>query len=149
MSSRLYKTLRVKLHLVYSLSSVLAIYEDTGYFAVWTNYNSMKSGLILEAILEEFDRLKKEIVTEEELSHAKIRYKRDLLHNFETNFSFAGFLGISELLTGEIETFEDILSKIGLVKDKDLFDLANKYFLDEDLLTVLLGKDKLSEDTKK
>lgn len=140
LSSRLYKKMKVDLHLVYSISSVLAIYEDTGYFAVWTNFNYEKSGSILNTLFKEFDSLKKEKISREELDRAKVRYKRDLLINYDTDYSLADFLGTSLLLTGKIKTFDDIIREINSVGVNQLFDLANTYFREENRFILSLGK---------
>jgi predicted Zn-dependent peptidase len=139
-SSRLYKKLRCELHLVYSISSVLAIYEDTGYFAVWTNFNHAKKRLILAAILEEFDLLKKEKICDEELNCAKLRYKRDLLNNYDTDYSFADFLGTSLLFTGKIKELDDVLLEIDSVSSNQIYELAECYFREENLFAVSIGK---------
>ncbi len=143
-TSRLYRRLRCDLHLVYSLTSVLSIYEETGYFAVWANYNDEKSSVIFRTILKEFDLLKRDKIPEKELDLAKIRYRRDLLINFETDYSLAGFLGIEELLTEKIKTFADIITGINSIDSDDLFCLCNKYFMDNNRFTVSIGK-KLSK----
>jgi len=140
MSSRLYRKLRIDSRLVYSLSSVLAIYEDAGYFAVWANFNHEKKELILNTLLKEFDSLKKEKICEEELNRAKIRYKIDFLANYDTDHYFADFLGTSLMLTDRIKELEDILLEINSVGYNEVYELANNYFHNDNLFTVSIGK---------
>ncbi len=139
-SSRLYQKLRHDLHLVYSISSVLAIYEDTGYFSVWTNFNHSKKESVLNAITEEFASLKKIKIQAIELETAKIRYKRDLLLNCETDSSLSDFLGTSLMLTGKIKSFEDIIVEINSVSIDQVYELANSYFCEANRFVVSIGK---------
>ena len=141
--SRLYKRLRNDLHLVYSIASVVAIYEDTGYFAIWSNFNNEKYELIIEKISREFDRVKNERISDETLIQAKIRYRRDFLINFETDYSLAGFLGTSELLSGTIETIDDIFDDIESINNDALLNLSNKYFTNSHRFVVTIGRDPI------
>jgi predicted Zn-dependent peptidase len=140
-SSRLYKQLRICMNSVYSISSTLAIYEDTGYFAVWTNFNHTKKNLIINALVDEFNSLRKKKIDAEELKHAKVRYKRDIMINHDNDNKFADFMGTSLLLTGKIKEFEDIIFEIDSVTSNQLYELANNYFFEENRFLVSIGRD--------
>ena len=139
-SSRLYKQVRVNLNSVYSISSTLALYEDTGYFAVWSNFYHAKKSIILNAIVDEFDSLKKKKIAEAELNHAKVRYKRDLMINHDNDNAFVDFLGTSLLLTGKIKKWEDIIREIDSVTAEQLYELSNAYFCEENYFLVSIGR---------
>jgi predicted Zn-dependent peptidase len=140
LSSRLYQRLKVSSHLVYSLSSVLSVYEDTGYFAIWTIFSDSKAKTILEVISDEMQRLLHEKIPGQELDNAKIRYKRDFLMTFDSDLSAAGYLASTELLTGNIETVNHTIECINDINRQRLIKLAQHYFQDKNRCMVLIGK---------
>jgi len=140
LSSRLYRLLKVNLHLVYSVSSTLAIYEDTGYFAVWTTFNNRKTDTIIHSINGEITRLKQTGINPDELDRAKIRYKRDLLANYESTHALAGFIGTSLILTRKFRSLHQVIMDIDDVDRDDLYAIAVNYFSEENRYTVSIGK---------
>jgi predicted Zn-dependent peptidase len=139
-SARLYQRLREKEHLVYSINTVTAHYEDAGCFAVHTACDPMKAGQIHEAVLDEWDRLGRHAVSEEELDAAKGNYAGTLARRFETNLALAGIVGV-ECLLHRLETLEEAVARINAVRQDDVLRVARKYLDPERCVVVSAGRE--------
>jgi predicted Zn-dependent peptidase len=138
-SARLYQRLREDLRLVYSVRTVTAHYEDAGTFAVQTACDPQKAVQVQQAVLEEWQVLRQQGVTEEELSAAKSNYAGTQARRFETNRALAGIFGVEALLH-RIEPFEEALSRINAVRRDDVVRVAEKYLDQGRVVRVSLGR---------
>jgi predicted Zn-dependent peptidase len=139
-SARLYQRLREEARLVYTVTTVAAHYEDTGYLAVHTACDPEKAAEVQEAILGEWDRLRRQGVSDDELSAAKSNYAGTLARRFETNLAVAGIFGIEGLLH-QVETFEDAVARINQVRNDDVVRVAQKYLDVERYVAVSVGRE--------
>lgn len=137
-SCRLYQRLREKDSLVYNISSVRAIYEDVGYFAIYAMTPPSKLNAVRRAILEEIQRLREEPVTKEELAEAKQSYEGALAVNSESNLWVAGIYGVEELFH-HIEPLTTSLQRIKAVTQGDIQRVAKTYFDPERYVSVVVG----------
>jgi zinc protease len=153
-SSRLYQKLKEDKKLVRTIDS-WSITPSYGYgmfeFNCSLDYENVK--LTAESIREELDKLKKELVSNEELERAKNQKISDNAFEKETAESLAGMLA-SSLTDLEDPYFSDTYTQnIQKVTAEDIKAVANKYFFDDNMTTVVLkplGKeDKKSPITDK
>lgn len=105
--SRLYRELRDRRGLVYTIHAVRAEHEDAGHFAVYTATDPGHVQDVLDAILGEIRRLQVEPVSEAELRATQTNYEGSLALSFETNLRLAGIVGVETLLTGQFEPFAE------------------------------------------
>jgi len=138
-SARLYQRLREETRLVYSVNTVAAHYEDAGYFAVHTACDPQHVAQVQRAILEEWDKLRRHGVSEDELSAAKSNYAGTLARRFETNRALAGIFGVEGLLH-RVETFEEAVGRINAVRRDDVLRVAQKYLNTECYVRVSVGR---------
>jgi predicted Zn-dependent peptidase len=139
-SARLYQRLREQAGLVYSVHTVTANYEDAGYFAVQTSCSPEKADLVREAILAEWQALRREGVSEEELAAAKSNYAGTLARRFETNLALAGIFGVEGLLH-HVETLVEAIARIDAVQRDDVVRVARHYLDPEHYTTVSMGRE--------
>jgi len=134
-SSRLIQRLRVNEKQVYSIYSVAAMYEDTGCIAINTACAPGGVSKVEAMILEEWERLRTEPVSDMELEAAKSFYEGTLIRECETNLYVAGITGIEALLH-EIEPVSESIENIKKVTKWDIMEAANRY-LDTDRYTLV------------
>ncbi|MBM4466210.1 MAG: insulinase family protein [Chloroflexi bacterium] len=138
-SARLYQRLREETQLVYSVNTVTAHYEDAGYFAVYTSCDPQNVAQVEGAILEEWAKLRRQGVSDDELSAAKSNYAGTLARRFETNLALASIFGVEALLH-RVETFEEAVGRINAVRPDDVMRVAQKYLNTECYVAVSVGR---------
>ncbi|MBN1873523.1 MAG: insulinase family protein [Anaerolineae bacterium] len=138
-SARLYQRLREQAQLAYSIHTVMAQYEDAGYFAVYTGCAPENVTQVLQVIFEEWDRLRQQGVSEDELRAAKGNYAGTLARRFETNLALAGIFGVEGLLHRP-ESLEDAVARINAVTRDDVLDAARTYLDAERHVLVSVGR---------
>lgn len=138
-SARLYQRLREEAGLVYSISTVTANYEDAGYFGVQTSCSPDKVPQVREAILAQWQAMRREGVSEEELAAAKSNYAGTLARRFETNLALAGIFGVEGLLH-HVETLAEAVARINAVQRDDVVRVARQYLDLERYVVVSMGR---------
>jgi len=139
-SARLYQRLREETRLVYSVNTVMAHYEDAGYLAVKTACNPSHLARVRHAILEEWRKLRRQGVSEDELSAAKSNYVGTLARRFETNLALASIFGVEGLLH-RVETFEEAVGRINAVGRDDVLRVARQYLDVDRYVAVSVGRE--------
>jgi predicted Zn-dependent peptidase len=138
-SARLYQRLREEMRLVYSVRTVTAHYEDAGYFAVRTACDPQKVPQVQEVVLEEWEKLRGQAVSEEELNAAQSNYAGTLARRFETNRAAAGIFGVEALLH-RIEPFGEALRRINAVRREDVMRVAREHLNPGHTVSVSVGR---------
>jgi len=139
-SARLYQRLREETRLVYSVNTVTAHYEDAGYFAVYTACDPRHVAQVQQVVLEEWDSLRCQGVSEDELSAAKSNYAGTLARRFETNLAQASIFGVEGLLH-RVETFAEAVGRINAVRREDVLRVVQKYLDVECYVAVSVGRE--------
>jgi predicted Zn-dependent peptidase len=137
-SGRLYRRLRGRDRLVYSVRAITAQYEDLGYFAVYTASALEAMDKVQDAILEEWDTICQEGITPAELRVAQSNYAGTLARNFETNLAVAGIIGV-EFLLHRLETMAEAIQRINAVQCEDVRRLARKYLDANRAISISMG----------
>ena len=138
MSSRLFTEVRDKLGLVYSISSFVDHFLDTGALTIAAGVETKNLRTAIQAILEQLSRLK-ERIPEPELAKAKEFAKGRLLLRMEDSRSVAGWLGGQELLTGHILSVDEVLSIIDAITVEELPPLAQELLVSDRLCLAIVG----------
>jgi predicted Zn-dependent peptidase len=138
MSSRLFQEIRENRGLAYSVYSYLPTYIDSGLVVVYAGTNEDSFQEVIELVLKEFDRLKKEPLKNGELETAKEQLKGNLLLSLESSDNLMTRLAKNEIYFQSYLPVAKILKGIDEVKEETVRQLANEIF-DERLfcLTVL------------
>jgi predicted Zn-dependent peptidase len=139
MSSRLFQNIREKLGLVYSIYSFFDFFEDVGIFSIYMGTDKENTPRVLEGVLRELKRLKKNSITPQELSHAKYQLKGNLLMSMESTFNRMNRLARYELFLHDYVGLDQTIRAINKIKSSDLTSVAEELFSPEKLSAVALG----------
>ena len=85
----------------------------------------------------EIARLKSEYVGDKELSEAKEKLIGNFIIGLETNLEKASVSGTYETLGLGYEYVEDFANMINSVKDTDILEVANKYFNNNYVISIV------------
>ncbi|MEA3494274.1 MAG: pitrilysin family protein [Candidatus Margulisiibacteriota bacterium] len=144
MSSRLFQEVREKRGLAYSIFSTSSPFKDFGIAYVYAGTSKESLEPVVNLILEQFSKLKKEGVTKEELEKAREYMKGTLVLGLEATSSRMNWLAKSEYNYGRIMTIDEIFDKVDKVSNDDIIRLADKFFRSEVLTLAVIGDmDKL------
>jgi len=125
-SSRLFQELRENRGLAYDAGSYPHPYRDAGAFILYASVAPKHAAECLKAILDQIERLKTELVSEEELQEAKQFAKGTLLLGLEGPGAYAMMLGERELITDELFQTEDITDGVNRVTAEDVRRVAQE-----------------------
>jgi predicted Zn-dependent peptidase len=137
-SARLYQRLREEEQLVYNIRGLAAHYEDAGFFAIYAACHPRNVARVQALILEEWDKLGCQGVSEEEMDAAKGNYAGTLSRRFETGLALTSIAGVEGLLH-RIETLEEAVGRIHAVKRDDVVRVARAYLGGGRHIAVSLG----------
>ena len=139
MSSRLFLEIRERRGLAYEVHSYINYLHDTGMVGVYAGVDPGRIGQAIGAILAEWDKLRGEKVTEEELAKAKEFVKGRLLLQMEDSAAVASWLGGQELLEGNILTVEEVLELIDAVTAEEVQRVAQDLLVQGRLNLAVVG----------
>jgi predicted Zn-dependent peptidase len=139
MSSRLFIEVREKRGLAYSVRAWTETFPDTGYFVVQAGIEHGKVQKVVETILTEFRKIKKENVSASELEKAKSFIKGTTTLSLETSDGVATNAASSLTSIGKVRTLDEILKNIDKVTAADIKRVANDIFRSEKLNLAIIG----------
>ena len=140
MSSRLFQQIREERGLVYSVFSSVNSFLDAGNFTVYAACSPESGREVVEMVLAEFRRLKKELVGEGELQMARDHLKGNLMLSLESSSSRMSNLARQEVYFGRQFTLNEILEGIDAVTREDLRRLAGDMFDPTGCTLAVLGR---------
>jgi len=136
MSSRLFVKLREQMGLAYATGSVVSFYMRGGHLAgyIGTKHESVK--LARDLMLEEFQRIRKEGIPEDELERAKNYVIGKNLIDHQRNARRAFYLGYWEMVgRGYLmdELYEELIRKVWV---DEVLQVAHHYLLHPTIVSV-------------
>lgn len=138
--SRLMSNIREDKGYTYGIGSAIASMEDAMFFFISTEVGAGVTNEALKEVYFELNRLREELVSEEELEMVKNYMQGSMLKSSDGPFSMADKYK-SVFFKGEDLSFYDrYLSTINNVSSKELMDVAVKYFSPKEMLEVVVGK---------
>lgn len=137
MSSRLFKDLREQEGLAYQLGSGYSPNILRGSFMLYIGTNPATLEKSKAGLFEEIERLKTEYVADQELKDAKEKLLGNYILSQETNLDKASTTGWYEASTRGYEFGDRYEDLINSVKDTDIIEVANKYFTNNYILSVV------------
>jgi predicted Zn-dependent peptidase len=139
MSSRLVLELREKRGLCYDVHTYASQFQDTGTFAAYAGVDPRKAREALKALLGELARVKEDGVTQAELSRAKDLVKGRLALRMEDSRAVSDWLGVQELLSGQVRPLDAALVAIDVTSRQDVKRVAELLFQRERLNLAVVG----------
>lgn len=142
-TSRLYNNLVTKMQIAKSVSAINGI-PATRYPNLFTIFAQPRhphtNAELEENILKEIEKLKTQLVPDEELTKAKNNIRMAYIQNLDSNSEIASILAYYEVLLGDYKYFSDYLDHIDKVTAEDIRKAANTYLKNNNRTTAFLNK---------
>ena len=126
--SLLFQKIREEKGLAYSIYSTPIFFQNAGIFAIYAALGNREILNVAKLIREEIIKFKKSLMCKSQLLKSKEQLKSSYILGMESTFNRMLEIGSSELLTGDILTFEDVLDKIDNVSLDDIKRVTEKIF---------------------
>jgi predicted Zn-dependent peptidase len=139
-SSRLFREVREKRGLAYSVGSYNEQYTDSGLVATYVGTREDNVEEACSVIGGELERLRSEPVSEEELARAKENVKGRLVLSSESTAARMTRISRATLFGLPIETLDEILAKVDAVSVDELTGLAAELYGAERLSAACVGR---------
>jgi predicted Zn-dependent peptidase len=140
MSSRLFQEVREKSGLAYSVYSYIASHADAGSLVVYAGASPENSGQLLEIMLKELGRFKREPVPAEQLEGAREQLKGNLLLSLESSDNRMSRLAKNEIYFSSPLPLAEIMDGFDRVSSESIQSLANEILDNSALTLVMLGR---------
>ena len=148
MSSRLFIEVREKRGLCYYINADQYEFQDAGFWAVSAGVDLNRIKEAIKVILAEVEKLKTDLITDEELSRARENLKGHLYLNLEESMAVADFLAEQELLWNKIEDPEVVAGRYEKVTREEIRQMAQEFFIPANLNLAIVGPYKDDEKFK-
>lgn len=143
MSSRLFLKLREEMGVCYYVKAPLGLHIDHGYLGVAAGVDKNRLDEVVGEVMNELNRLKNELVDEQELKKAKDYLIGGMSLGLETSDSVADFFAEQEMMEeGNLRTPSQVAQEIRRVSAKDIQKVARDIFKNEKLNMAVVGSVK-------
>lgn len=139
MSSRLFQSIREEAGLVYSIYSFPSSFRDCGMFTIYAATNPDKTEQVIDCVRAELLNLVNEGITEIELSRCKNQLKGSYILGLDSASGLMNSMGKSKIITGSVNTIEEILGQIEKIDAKSIIEMAKWMFTRENTAIIILG----------
>jgi predicted Zn-dependent peptidase len=137
MSSRLFQEIREKRGLAYSVYSYAQQFAGSGLLGFYAGCHPTKAVEVVEIIREVLHDVAENGMTSEEIARAKGAVKGSLVLSQEDSGSRMSNLGKSEIVYGEVMSFDEILKKVSDVTPIAVRQLAGEILLQRPTLALV------------
>lgn len=140
-TSRLFQKIREDEGLVYSIYSEQEFYREKGELGIYASMSTENLEDVYRLVKEEIISLNKYGITEEELNNSKEQLKGEFMLGMESTESRMNAIGKHMLITGTVETLEDVIEGLNSINMNDINRVISDV-LDIDKMGVcVIGKD--------
>ncbi len=139
MSSRLFKEVRERRGLAYSIGSSVTRYNDTGVLSISAGVSPEQVAEATTVIKAELLKLVEERVGEEELTKARDYTIGSFRLGLETSMALGQRAGEALLMVGEIEPIDEVVTRLRAVTADDVQRVAQRLFRNDNLAMSLVG----------
>lgn len=139
MSSRLFQNIRERQGLAYAVFSELNPYRDTGCLSIYAGTSGESARKVVSSIMKEFQQLKQERVSEEELRRGKDHLKGSLMLSLESTSSRMSNLARQEMYFGRFFSLDELVESIEAVTADDVQRIAQTFFDPKQIALTVLG----------
>jgi len=141
MSSRLFKEVRERRGLGYSVGSSVSRHSDTGMLGISAGVSPENLSEAVKVILGELEKLTQEPVGPQELTKARDYTVGSFRLSLETSMAMGQRAGENLLTMGEIEPVESVVEKLRAVSADDLLGIARRLLDREKAALAVVGPD--------
>jgi predicted Zn-dependent peptidase len=139
MSSRLFKEVRERRGLAYSVGSTVSRHSDTGMLGISAGVAPENLQEAIRVIIEELEKLVQDPVPGAELGKARDYTIGSFRLSLESTMSLGQRAGESLLTLGEIEPVESVVEKLRAVGPEDILRVARRVLRREKLAIAVVG----------
>jgi predicted Zn-dependent peptidase len=140
MSSRLFQDIRERKGLAYAVYSELNLFSDTGCLTVYAGTGVENAKQVVTSVVEEFRRLKDELIDEDEIRRAKDHMKGSLMLSLESTSSRMSNLARQELYFDRFMSLDELLESIETVERAEVQAIAHEFFNTDNIALAMLGR---------
>ena len=137
LSSRLFRELREKKGLAYTVRTSCEIRALSAVFSIYIATEPSNIETCLNGFREEVDKLKTDLVSEEELRNAKNNIFGKHQFIVETNFQQSVSLAYYGIIGLPFGYYDTMYEKIKAVTSEQVMECAKKYFNDNNVVAIL------------
>jgi predicted Zn-dependent peptidase len=138
-SSRLFREIREKRGLAYSVYSCLSGYSDGGTITIYAGTRAGEVERVVDLIRREIRRLAAHGIERAELKRTKDQMKGSLMLSLESSHSRMNKLAKDELMAGGHTSLEEMLAEIDAITGDQVLRLAQELFTVETMAITGLG----------
>lgn len=139
MSSRLFKKVRDELGAAYYVGAYNDFSTDHGAFHIFCGAGNTKALAVVEAVMAECQKLKIELVSEQELTRVKDNIVGNMLISLETSQQLASYFGADEVLRQPLVGPTEEALKYQAVTAADLMRVAGELFVSAKANLAMVG----------
>ena len=139
MSSRLFQNIRERQGLAYAIFSELNAYKDAGMLSVYAGTSLETAPKVVNCVMQEFRRLKEELLTPEELRRSKDHLKGSTLLALESTGQRMNSLARYHLYFNRHFTPDQLIAMLESVTPEEVRDVAREFFQQERVAASVVG----------
>ena len=137
--SRLMTSIREKAGLTYGIYSIVNSLMDATYFSIVSDVNSENVDKTVELITQEIEKLKNEVVPDDELLRLKNYINGELLSMYDGAFSLSDTYQSLMNFNLSFDYFNQFKTTIDKIDSKLVNEMAKKYLNISNLVTIIVG----------
>jgi len=141
-SSRLMQSIRDEMGLAYDVNSFFTANKEKGAFQAEVQTKNESAEIVIDEILKQMERIRKEHVSDEELLDAKSYLTGSFLRRLDTNRKIANFLALVEFYNLGPDYVTRYPDYINSVIKEDVLRVARKYLHPEQYVLVVVANQK-------
>ena len=140
MSSRLFHRLREELGICYYVRALNVPSTDHGEFGVASGVDPKRIDIAVAAIIDEFKKLKNDLISREELKKVKISMISKMYMSLETSDNALDHFSDRSTFYDDLKMPQQIEKEILAVTPEDIKKVASELFNSKDLLLAVVSK---------
>jgi predicted Zn-dependent peptidase len=150
MRSRLFQEIRERLGLAYSVESYVSTLQDTGAMGIYAGVAAERTKETIRAILGQLDKMRQELIPEEELEKTMEFARGRLALSLEDSSSALAWYARQQLFGPEVLEPQQVIARYETIRPADIQRLAQTLFQKQRLNLAIVGplireKDRLYE----
>jgi zinc protease len=138
-SSRLMQSIRDEMGLAYDVNSSFSMNKEKGIFQIEVQTKNESAGLVISEILKQMEKIRKETVSDEELSDAKSYLTGSFTRMLDTNRKIANFLALVEFYSLGLDYIGRYPGYINSVTKEDIRRVAKEYLHPDNCVLVIVA----------
>ncbi len=137
MNSRLTLSIREKHGYAYNIEANYNTYTDIGFWCVYMGTDKKYLEKALKLIYSEFELIRTNKLTKNELAQAKEQLKGHIALSLDSNLELMFSLAKSIMIHNKVDSVEEIYNQIDAINEAEVFDIAQKYFAEDQLSELI------------